>query len=136
MNNSIEEIIESANEELIAKGNLKIISRVFASDYTVHAGSKSHTGHNFIKKWAQQLRSAIPDVQVVNIVILNKAENTIAWLRTLKGTHKTKLMGIPPSGQQIEWNEIVVSHFDSNRIQEEWVVSELAGHLLSKPPCK
>ena len=45
-------------------------------------------------------------------------------------------MGISPSGQKIKWNEIIVTRFDNNKIREEWVVSELAGYLLAKPPLK
>ncbi len=136
MNKDIETIIISANDELITKGNLDVIDKVFASEYIVHAGGKNYTGHEFIKKWAKQLRSAIPDIQVVKIDILNKTENTIAWQRTLKGTHKGKIMGISPTEQKIEWREMAVSHFKKNMIYEEWSISELAGYLLSKPPCK
>ncbi len=136
MNKNNEEIIKLGNDELIAKGNLDIISDIFASDYVVHAGSKKYTGHEFIIKWAKQLRLAIPDIQIIKIEILNHSEDTIAWQRTLKGTHKEKMMGIAPSEQEIEWNEIIVSRFDNNKILEEWVVSEMAGHLLSKSPCQ
>jgi len=136
MNKNKEEIIKLGNDELIAKGNFNKIDEIFASDYVVHAGNKNHTGHEFIKKWAQQLRSAIPNIQIVKIDILNQTKDTVAWQRTLKGTHQAKIMGISPSGQKIKWNEIIVSRFDSNKIQEEWLVSELAGYLLSKPPLK
>jgi len=134
--NEIKKIIQSANEELIEKGNFEIIKDIFAFDYLVHAGNKNYTGHEFIQKWTKQLRSAIPDIKIVKIDILNQTKDTIAWQRTLKGTHKTKIMGIRPSGQKIKWNEIVVSRFDSYKIKEEWVVSELAGYLLSKSPLK
>lgn len=129
-------IIELANNELIANGNLNIINEIFSSDYIAHAGNKNYTGHKFIKKLIIQLRSAIPDIHIIKIDILNQTKDTVAWQRTLKGTHSEKIMGIPPSGQKIKWNEIIVSRFDNNKIREEWVVSELAGYLLSKPPLK
>ena len=130
MSHNIEKVIQYANEELITAGNLDVIGKVFAPDYTVHAGGKDYTGHDFIKRWAKQLHSALPGLQVVNIVMLSKSEGTLSWLRTLKGKHEGKFMGILPSGQEVEWNEIVVSYFDGDKIQEEWVVSELAGMLL------
>ena len=134
MNINYEEIIKSANDELITKGNLNIVSKIFSSEYIVHAGGKNHTGHKFIKKWAQQLRLALPDIQVVKIDILNKTQNFITWQRTLKGTHKAKIMGISPTEQKIEWREMIVSRFYDNKISEEWAISELAGYLLSKSP--
>ncbi len=136
MNSDIEEIIKSANDELITKGNLDVIDKVFAPEYIVHAGGKNYSGLEFIQKWSEQLRSAIPDIQIIKIDILNKTENTIAWQRTLKGTHKGKLMGIPPTGQKATWREMAVSRFEKNKIVEEWALSELAGYLLSKPPLK
>lgn len=136
MNSDIEAIIRSANDELIAKGNLDVIEKVFASEYMVHAGGKNYSGHEFIRKWSRQLLAAIPDIQVVKIDILNKTDDTIAWQRTLKGTHKGKLMGISPTGQEITWRDMAVSRFKENKIFEEWSISELAGYLLSKPPIK
>lgn len=136
MNNDIEAIIKSANGELISKGNLDVIEKVFSPEYIVHAGGKNYAGHEFIQKWLKQLRSAIPDIQVIKIDILSKTENTIAWQRTLNGTHKGKIMRIPPTGQDTTWREMAVSFFQGNKIAEEWVISELAGYLLSKAPIK
>ncbi|MDY6854725.1 MAG: ester cyclase [Thermodesulfobacteriota bacterium] len=113
MHKDIETIIISANDELITKGNFDVIDKFFVSEYIVHAGRKNYTGHEFIKKWARQLRLAIPDIQVAKIDILIRTENTIAWQRTLKGTHKDKIMGISPTDQKIEWREMAVSRFNS-----------------------
>ena len=64
-----------------------------------------------------------------------EAGDTIVWHRTLSGTHKASMMGIPPTGQKVEWIDMVVTRFDGEKIAEEWTVSELAGQLLSKSPC-
>ena len=63
-----------------------------------------------------------------------EAGDTIAWQRTLSGTHETEMMGIPPTGQMVEWREMVVTRFAGEKIVEDWLVSELAGELLSKSP--
>ncbi len=133
MDNSKEERIKFGNDELIGNGNLGVIDEIFATDYIVHAGDKNYKGHEFIKRWAKQLRLAIPDLQVVEVKILIKTEETIAWQRSLKGTHKAAMLGIQPTEQKVEWSEMVVSRFDSEKIVEEWVISELTGELLSKP---
>jgi hypothetical protein len=67
---------------------------------------------------------------VLNIEILVEEGNTITWQRTLHGTHKANMMGIPQTGKKIKWNEMVVSRFEGDKIAEEWIVSELAGQLL------
>ena len=58
--------------------------------------------------------------------------DTVAWQRRLCGTHRADLMGIPPSGRNVEWTDMLVTRFDGEKIAEEWAVSELAGQLFSK----
>ena len=128
MNN--EERITFANDEILGKGNLDVVGEVLATDYVAHAGGNDYKGHEFIRQFVGRLRSAIPDLQVVEVAPLLQAGDMIAWQRTLSGTHKADMMGIPPTGQKVEWREMVVTRFDGEKIAEDWVVSELAGQLL------
>ena len=43
------------------------------------------------------------------------------------------MMGIPASGQKVEWSDMLVTRFDGGKIVEEWAVSDLAGQLFSRP---
>ena len=112
MRQSKEERIRFANEEILGKGNLNVVEEVFASDYAVHAEGKDYKGTAFVKRFVAQLRSAIPDLRVVQVEFLMQAADTIAWRRTLKGTHEADLMGIPnwaeggverPVGDSFRW---------------------------------
>ncbi len=129
-----EEQLRFANHEILEKGTLGVVDEIFATDYVVHAGGKDHRGHEFVRRFAGLLRSAIPDLRVVEVVVLIQAGHTIAWQRTLSGTHKADMMGIPPSGQKVEWRDMVVTRFDGEKIAEEWTVSELAGQLVLQLP--
>ena len=129
-----EERIRFANDELLGKGNSSVVDEIFAADYVVHAGGKDHQGLEFVRRFVKLLRTAIPDLRVVDVAILMQAGDTIAWERTLRGTHKADMMGIPPTGKKVEWRDMVVSRFDGEKIAEDWGVSELAGELLSKLP--
>jgi predicted ester cyclase len=130
MDKNKEEIIKYVVEELIEKGNLGIVDETFATDYVAHAGEKEYSGHSFIKRFANQLRTAIPDLRVVEVKFLAQDMNTIVWQRTLTGTHKVDMRGIPPSGKKVKWVDMVVTRFNKEKIAEEWVVSELMGELL------
>ena len=132
MAKSSEERVRFANDELLGKGNLGVVDEIFAADYVVHAGGKHHRGPEFVRRFVGLLRSAIPDLRVVEVAFLIQADDTIAWQRTLSGTHEAELAGIPPTGQQVEWRDIVVTRFDGEKIAEEWAVSELAGELFSR----
>jgi len=130
------ELINYANKELFEKGNLEIIDEVFAKNYVTHTANKEYEGHNFIKKWFKQLRKAIPTICVEKVEFFTQENNILVWQRTLKGKHTTQMWGVKPSEKTIKWNEMIVSRFEQNKIAEEWVVSELKGELLSKPPIK
>lgn len=119
-------------EQLFDKGNLEIVDSVFSESYIAHMGDKSYKGHKFIKQFVKQIRIAIPNIKIVKIELLSETENTISWQRTLSGTHKESLKGIPPSNKKVKWHEMVVSRFDNGKILEEWIVSDLAFQLLLK----
>lgn len=125
-----EEKIRNAAGQLIEKGNLAVVDAAFAVDYLAHAQGKLYKGHDFIIRWEKQLRRAFPDLSIKDIRIFAEEGNKISWLRTLQGTHQVNLMGIPPSGKKVIWNEMLVSRFEGDKIAEEWIVSELAGQLM------
>lgn len=127
-----QEKIKSAINKLVEQGNLDVIDEVFSTSYVAHAGDKDYKGHEFIKKYAEELKTALPDVKVVKVNFLVETDDAIAWQRTFRGTHKAAMRGIPASDKKIEWTEMVVSRFENEKIAEEWVVSELAGKLFSK----
>ena len=97
------EQIKNIADQLIGQGNLNIVDSAFSADYIAHAGEKTHTGHKFIKQFTKQVRTAIPDVKIIKIEILSQADNVLTWQRTLSGTHKADLLGIPASNKKIKW---------------------------------
>jgi len=132
MGQSNEERVRFANAEIIGKGNLAAVEEVFATDYVVHTGGKDYKSPEFVRRFVGQLRSAIPDIRVVDVEFLIQVADTIVWQRTLSGTHQGNMMGIPPTGQKVEWKDMLVTRFKGEKIAEEWAVSELAGQLFSK----
>ncbi len=129
-----EERIRLANDELISKGRLAMVGEIFAPDYILHSGGKRATGTDFVKRFIRQLRVALPDVRVEKVEFFLRHGKTVAWERTLSGTHAKPLKGIPASGNRVEWRDMMVSRFEGEKIAEEWSVSELAGQLLLALP--
>ncbi len=122
--------IKYAVEQLIGQGNLDVINSAFTTDYIAYAENKEYKGQEFIKQFSKLLRTSIPDIKVLKVEILIEENDSISWQRTLQGTHKKNMMGIPPSNKTVKWNEMVVSRFEGDKIAEEWIVSELAGQLM------
>ena len=134
MATSNEARIRNANDEILGKGDLSAIEGMFAPDYVAHIGGKDYKGPAFVRKFVRQLRAAIPDLRVVKVTVLMGSGDTIGWKRTLAGTHKADLKGIPPSGRKVKWTDMLVTRFAAGKIAEEWAVSDLAGQLMLKLP--
>lgn len=134
MSDDREMIIKDACKALLEKGDLEVIDSVFSVDYVAHAGSRQFKGHAFIKEFMRQLHKALPDMKLVKIEFLAQTNDRVVWQRTLKGTHEAAMQGAPASGKKLTWTEMLTSRFEGDKIVEEWLVSELAGEMLSKKP--
>lgn len=117
------EQIKYAVEQLIGQGNIDIVDVIFGSDYIAHTENKEHKGQKFIKRFSKLLQTSIPDICVLKVEILVEGNTTISWQRTLQGTHKENMMGIPASNKKVKWNEMIVSRFEGDKIAEELIVS-------------
>ncbi len=131
-----EAIIREANESLITRGEIDKVSQYFTSAYVAHEEGKDHEGHEFIERFLTVLRNAIPDVKVDEVEILMNDGDRIAWRRKATGTHSHDLLGIPPTGKEAHWEDLIVSRFEGDKIAEEWGVSDLAGRLMMHLPRK
>lgn len=119
-------------EQLFGLGKTDIIDNTFSVNYEAHIGDKTYKGHQFIKRYTRQVRRAIPDIKICSVEFLSLTDNIITWKRTFTGTHKADMRGIPASDKKIKWYEIVVTRFNKEKIDEEWVASDFALQLILK----
>ena len=66
----------------------------------------------------------------MEIDILVKAKNRIAWQRTVKAKHTGTFKGFSATKRSIIWHDMITSEFRDGLIAEEWVISDLAEKLL------
>ena len=66
----------------------------------------------------------------VEVEILVKTKDRVAWERTLRATHKGAFKGFPATGRPIVWRDMVISRFRNGLIAEDWVITDLAERLL------
>jgi len=71
--------------------------------------------------------SAFPDARVEPVDMIG-ADDRVAVRLRLKGTHRGEIMGVPPSGNQIDVEQITIFKLDGEgRCVERWVrVDELS----------
>jgi len=122
--------IEAANSALIVSGKLKEIALFFTTDYVVHvSGQDFKGGHNVVKRFVQTYRRAFSDIEV-EIEILVKAKNRVAWQRTLRGKQTGAFKGFPATQRLVIWHDMITTEFRDGLIAEEWVVTDLAEKFL------
>ena len=131
-----EAIIREANEALITRGEVDKVSQYFTTGYVAHEEGREHSEHEYIERFITIIRNPIPDVTVSEVQILMNDRDKVAWRREANGTHTHDLLGIPPTGRQAHWEDLIVSRFEGNKIAEEWGVSDLAGRLMMHLPRK
>lgn len=121
---SLEGKILTANDELFHKGNLNFADEIFASNYVSHGpDGPKEVGPKGIKKFVKAMRTAFPDLRV-EIEVLVQEDNTIAWLRTHRGTFKSDYLGIKATGKVVTWRSMAVSRYEDGQIAEEWGVGD------------
>ncbi len=122
--------IEAANSALIVNGNLDAVGDFFAPNYVAHVtGQDFSGGHEVVKKIVRAYRRAFSEIEV-EVEILVKAKNRIAWQRTLKAKHTGAFKGFPATGLPIVWRDMVTTEFRNGLMAEDWVVTDLAEKLL------
>lgn len=120
--------IRSANDELLAKGNVAAAREIFSSAYVVHFNGGDLRGTQAIEQYVTELRSAFPDLRY-EIQILASTEDKVSWVRTHHGTHKGAFMGALASGRAITWRDMVLTRYEGGRIAEEWAVTDIGEQL-------
>jgi steroid delta-isomerase-like uncharacterized protein len=130
MARSLASKIEEANSVLMIKGDLNAIGEFFTPDYVVHLTGKDMTGgYRAIRRLLHVYRRAFSDL-LVDVEILVKAKDRVAWQRTVRATHKGDFRGFPATGRRIVWRDMVTSRFHDGRIAEDWLITDLAERLL------
>jgi len=122
--------IEAANAELMVRGNLDAIPEFFAPDYVAHLTDRDMTGgHDAIRRVLRMYQRAFTDIRV-EVEILVKARDRVAWQRRLRATHHGSFKGFPGTGRRIVWRDMVTSRFQDGLIAEDWIITDLAERLL------
>jgi steroid delta-isomerase-like uncharacterized protein len=109
-------------EEVWNQGREETIDELFAADgvgYGLGDTEEPVYGPPEIKPFVRNLRGALPDIHM-------KIEDSIAegdrvTVRiTVEGTHKGGQLGVPPTGQRVRIEGIVIVHIANGQIVEGW----------------
>jgi steroid delta-isomerase-like uncharacterized protein len=129
MSQSLASKIAAANRALIAEGRLDAVGDFFAVDYVGRGTEQKIEGHGAIRKFVRELQRGFPDLQV-EVEVLVKAKDRVAWQRTLAGSHRGTFRGFPATGRRVVWRDMIISRFRDGRIMEDWVITDVVERLL------
>lgn len=122
--------IETANVELMTRGNLDAIPTFFSPDYVAHLTDRDMTGgHQAIRRVLRMYQRAFTDIRV-DVEILVRAQDRVAWQRTLRAVHRAGFKGFPGTARRIVWRDMVTTRFQDGLIVEDWIITDLAERLL------
>ena len=81
-----------------------------------------------VKKLADALLPAIPDMQLPIVDLVAEGEKVLARL-SVKGTHKGELMGVPATGKKIDIGVLDLFHIREGKLIEHWALLDNLGLL-------
>lgn len=100
-------------------------SAVLADDYHVVANIGEHaelTLEEFRGK-VSHFHKAFPDLHKEPIDVI-ATEDAVVIPYTFTGTHKNELMGIPPTGNEVEISAVDIVYVDDCQVEMEWYVTD------------
>lgn len=121
---TLEDRLRTANDELFHKGNVDLVAEIFSPNYVTHLpGGETQMGPQAIREFVTAIRAAFPDLHV-EIQVLVENGDRVAWLRTHRGTFESDFLGMRATGNVITWQEMIVTRYEDGMIAEEWGVSD------------
>jgi predicted ester cyclase len=114
-------------QEFFRGGDVNGLDEVCAPDIVFH-GPGMPPDLAGMKQMVPAFRSAFPDMETVTEDLFADGDRVVDRV-IVRGTHQGELMGIPPSGQRIEMEEIHIARVVDGKIVERWTQFDMLGLL-------
>ena len=140
LSHTTEEIPMSAEEnkaivrrtfEELDKHNLAVLDEVMVPDYVHHDPAlppAMQQGRDNYRQGTAMFYTAFPDLQgTIEDMIAegNKVASRLTW----RGTHQAELLGIPPTGKQVQFTMMAIHRIVDGKITEGWVNFDALGMM-------
>lgn len=112
-------ILSTFIHEAFNLGHTSVISELIHSDYHYTSPSEELNGPSELAAFVSALRVAFPDLHVGVLDQIEDGEKVCTRI-TIKGTHYGPFLDIPPTGNLIDIEGVVISRFKDGMIHEEW----------------
>ncbi len=121
-------LVRRSNDELWGDGNLDIIDEYVAEDYIEYntAVPEPIRGREGYRENVKMVRSAFPDLEVTTEDLIAEGDKVVSRY-TLTGTHDGPLMGIDPTGTEVEFEGISIGRLEAGMVVEGWSNIDIFG---------
>lgn len=92
--------------EAVASGNLDVIDEICTEDIVSHAPLGEPRGREALKEYEAPIHEALPEFDVT-FESLVAEDDRVAMRLTIRGTHEGTMMGIAPTGNEVEFQNVV-----------------------------
>jgi len=119
-------LVRKMNVEVWNKGNLEIMDELYSPDFVWHflpTGSET-IGLDSLREHVRDHREAFPDwtEEIKHIV----AEGDFVVIHFVsRGTNEGSFLGNPPTGKQIQINEMSIFRIADGKIAEQWLLPDI-----------
>jgi steroid delta-isomerase-like uncharacterized protein len=114
-------LIQRFVEEAFNEGNLDVVDEVYASSFISHDPTtpEGQGRPKAVKQFVNTYLGAFPDghTTVEDMVVEG---DKVAYRWTFRGTQQGELIGIPPTGEQVEITGITINRLSGSKIEEQW----------------
>lgn len=86
------------------------------------------TGADLAKELFARLMRAYPDLHITIEDLIAEGDKVVSR-NTVTGTHQGEYMGIPPTGNSVTYNEVIITRFADGRIVETWAVVDVLAQM-------
>jgi len=113
-------------EDIATKGDLELISDLFTEDAVEHSLAGDVRGREAIRQEIESFTDSFGDFSATVDDVVAEGD-TVAMRLTWRGTHDGEFMGIEPTGESFEVDNMVVTRIESGKIAERWVLPDMLG---------
>ena len=118
---AVRNLFESASH-----GDFEAAGAIVTTDYVLHP--EEVRGADGLREMVEAYRAAIAGLNVTIDQQFTEGDH-VATRFTIRGTHDGELMGVPPSGRDVEFTGITISRCREGRIEEEWEIVDTVALL-------
>lgn len=126
-------VVQRFMTEVFDQGNMEWLPDLVAPGYVGHFATGDHFGPEGVRIDIATYRNAFPDL-VVRLDDLFACGDRVVRRFTLHGTHTGPFLGHPPSGRAVTLRGIGIDRIAGDRLQESWVLVEIAPRVPPAPP--